>query len=393
MTCVDYTKGGGTMPSKDSGQKKSIKARNYMYQQQIDYLPEDMKSDVESVLNNLKGIDQWAWIIHKLDKQEGKAGYVAPHIHVMLHFTNPRSLNGVAEELHDAPEHVRKWDDNYKNGFAYLIHATEGARHKYQYSAQNVEANFDYVDLIKKISLEVGTHNSKTKIEKMLDAIAKGELSLKQAKSLLSGSEYANYATALNRAHTLFLERRADELHEEMLLKAENVNVYWLYGMSGTGKTRLAVAFAEGKGSYYKTTTTKDPFQFYQAEPIVILDELRPETIPYSELLAIFDPYSYGKVMMSSRYYNKMIACRMFIVTSPFSPTAFYDGYRIHKEDRGEQLYRRLTSVLWMDFDRIYDMRYDPYTGLYQVVNSKENKYSKGSKENSTDHNNLFEIA
>ena len=149
---------------------------------------------------------------------------------------------------------------------------------------------------------------------------------------------------------------------------------------------------AERLGRYYLTTTLKDPFQFYQAEPVIILDELRPETIPYSEILAMFDPFSYGNVRMSSRYHNKALACRVFFVTSPYNPVAFYAGTNKGKSsiDAPEQFYRRLTSVLHMTEDYIYRMEYNPILREYIIKDAKENRYSK-KNHNQIVTSNLFD--
>ena len=110
-----------------------------------------------------------------------------------------------------------------------------------------------------------------------------------------------------------------------MIDNDEMVSVHWFYGDSETGKSYLAELLAKETGiPYYKTTTTSDPFQFYQAEQIIILDELRPEMIPYSELLALLNPFSRGKVAVSSRYFNKALSCKTVYITTPYCPASFY---------------------------------------------------------------------
>ena len=127
--------------------------------------------------------------------------------------------------------------------------------------------------------------------------VAIGEMSLAEAKNQLSGSDYAKAGDKLKKAHELYLERSADALHKQMIENNKMVSVHWFYGESETGKSYLAEQLAKETGlSYYKTTTSTDPFQCYQAEAIIILDELRPEMIPYSELLALLNPFSRGKV-------------------------------------------------------------------------------------------------
>lgn len=176
-----------------------------------------------------------------------------------------------------------------------------------------------------------------------------------------------------------------------MVENNEMVAVHWFFGESETGKSFLAERLASDMGvPFYKTTTTTDPFQFYQAEQTIILDELRPEVIPFSELLALLNPFSRGKVAVSSRYFNKALACKTIFITTPYSPCAFYHGYKMNQVDMGEQLYRRLSSVLEFDMNYIYKMEYEQQFCKYTPVDKKTNHYSK---QNQTPYilNNVFD--
>lgn len=241
-------------------------------------------------------------------------------------------------------------------------------------------ANFDYIGYMNQMmrrASKVEGISSTNKVNDLLDLIGAGELSLKDAKNQLSGSVYAKNSDKLKKAQELHLERRAEALYRQMEENGELVEVHWLYGASETGKTFLAEKFAKEYGDYYIAVTTKDAFQYYQAEPTIILDELRPESIPFSELLAMFNPFSRGKVTASSRYYNKPLACRTFYVTTPYDPVEFYYAYRLHHADSGYQLCRRLASVLMFDEDYIYNMEYDEKSRCYSCVDKKDNPYSK----------------
>lgn len=60
------------------------------------------------------------------------------------------------------------------------------------------------------------------------------------------------------------------------------VQVIWLTGPAGTGKTSLAKEYAKKKGQpYFIAGSSRDIFQGYAGEHTLILDELRPKTITY----------------------------------------------------------------------------------------------------------------
>lgn len=313
---------------------------------------------------------------------------------MMLQFDNARSVNHVADEIGDNPQQLEIWKGNVDNGFSYLIHATDNSRHKHQYSCDEVRANFDYPSTIARISKKVSkviAVSSAHKINGILDLVATGEMSYAEAKNQMSGSDFAKAGDKLKKAHELYLERSAEALHKQMVENGQLVSVHWFYGESETGKSYLAERLASDlKVPYYRTTTTTDPFQFYQAEPTIILDELRPEVIPFSELLALLNPFSRGKIAVSSRYFNKALSCKTIFITTPYNPCAFYLGYRMNQVDMGEQLYRRLSSVLEFDMNYIYKMEYNTQFRGYVPVDKKPNHYSKQNQAPYT-LNNVFD--
>lgn len=212
-----------------------------------------------------------------------------------------------------------------------------------------------------------------------------------EAKDVLTGSDYAKAGDKLKKAHELYLERSAEKLHKQMVENNEMVAVHWFYGGSETGKSFLAESLAtEMEIPYYKTTTTTDAFQFYQGEQTIILDELRPESIPFSELLALLNPFSRGKIAVSSRYFNKALSCKTIFITTPYNPCRFYYGYRMNQVDSEEQLHRRIASVLQFDMNWIYKMEYQPQYRRYVPIDKKPNHYSRQNQK-PYNLNNVFD--
>ena len=362
---------------------KTQKSTTFMFEQQVAYLPNNMTPNefYDYTLANLKPPPiRIALILHDKDVKDDGVTPAKDHIHMVIEFENPRSLSQVAKELGVEEQWLEIWRGKRENAYSYLIHATDNSRDKYQYSCEDVIANFDYTALIKEISdkvSKVGRITSKKKMDTILDLIGCGEATIKEVKAQLTGSEYANNSDKIKKAHELFLERKAEELHSEMIKNNELVACHWFYGVSETGKSFLAEKLASESGPYYKTTTTKDAFQFYQAEPILILDELRQHSIPYSELLALLNPFSKGNVAVSSRFYNKALAVKTVYITTPLDPIAFYGAYKLNDVDSGMQLYRRLSSVLRFDMDFISKMEYMPSLNAYVETGRKPNPYSK----------------
>lgn len=212
-------------------------------------------------------------------------------------------------------------------------------------------------------------------INKMLDDIGTGKTSLADVTKVLSPSQYAKYKKKLLLAEEFYFKNESEKFYSQMKNEGRLVNVCWFYGETETGKTFLAEKLASERGLYYKTSTEKDAFSLYRLETQIILDELRPNIIPYAELLSLFNPFSGGRACMSSRYFNKVLAYDTIYITSPFDPKSFCEAYRLSNIDTTEQLLRRISTVVKFDMDYLYEMKY--INGEYVEVNSKPNSYSK----------------
>src|SRR5699024_6278721 len=140
----------------------------------------------------------------------------------------------------------------------------------------------------------------------------------------MTGAQYGRYKRQIEDVWRKRLQNLADAWRQEMAAQGRKVKVIWIYGVAGVGKTRMARAYAEKLGqSYYITGSSRDLFQNYKGEHTWIIDELRPNVIPYQDLLRIMDPYG-AQVMAPSRYADKALACDVIIVTTPYDPITFY---------------------------------------------------------------------
>jgi len=119
--------------------------------------------------------------------------------------------------------------------------------------------------------------------------------------------------------------------------------VVWLYGPTGTGKSRMAMALGHAIGQHmtedvWRATESLKYFYGYQGQKVVIFDDFRDSWCPYSYLLNLFD---WGPM-----YVHTMGACAPWMaeyiwVTCNKSPAELYPG--VH-ENR-DQLLRRLDEI------------------------------------------------
>jgi len=116
-----------------------------------------------------------------------------------------------------------------------------------------------------------------------------------------------------------------------MVPRTEPPTVYWLYGLAGTGKTRLCV---EKHASHYIKDGTPWWDGYTQQEAIIIDDF--DNNIPYRTLLRILDRYVYqGQVKGSYVQINSPF----IYITCEFPPQHYWQGNEL------DQVTRRITSV------------------------------------------------
>ena len=355
----------------------TTRAVNVMYEQQLRHLPPTIKrktlnSIIKRLTERLKP-EKIAGIIHDKDIND-KGEPIEKHVHVVLQFQNARSLENLARLLKEPQVSAfQKWHGNVNNAYSYLIHQTSNAQEKYSYSVEEVKANFDYPRLIKSISKKTSKASKQRDneiIKQLLDRLGTGELTREEVISNLTGSQFAKAKKNIQDVHEQVQADKAKIWLEKRKEKGEPITVIWIYGQAGTGKTLLAKKYAiTKKQDYFITGSSKDSFQHYQGEHIVILDELRPKTFPYDDLLKMLDPFGENP-KAPSRFFDKSLMVDVFIITSPYNPKQFYDEIFKRKNtiDSFKQLQRRISYVQFMSSDYFEMQEYDIYSGNYISV-------------------------
>lgn len=115
--------------------------------------------------------------------------------------------------------------------------------------------------------------------------------------------------------------------------------VEWIYGATGTGKSRYAhdmgACFISRVGQFWSD---------YNGEEVVCFDDLRPRDLSRNELLRILDRYTY-QINMKGKV--AWFTAKTVIITSPLTPELFWSGMQGDDEPVA-QLMRRITEVVHM---------------------------------------------
>jgi len=111
--------------------------------------------------------------------------------------------------------------------------------------------------------------------------------------------------------------------------------VFWYWGPTGTGKSRLAAE--QCPGAYYKMPSNKW-WDSYEGEDVII-DDYRRDLCTFSELLRLFDRYP---MLVESKGGSKQFRSRRIFITTPKDPASTWDG---RTEEDISQLMRRIEHV------------------------------------------------
>lgn len=298
----------------------------YLKHCEVESRVEYFKGDIQEIIKSHKTIKKWAYILH--DKDD-----TAPHYHIYLNFgSSGVDTKQVAEWFGLQESQVSKIRGRHTDMLLYLTHGNDSQKNKHQYSPTEVVANFDF------------------------------ETEIQNAK-ILGDFEHFSYAQQLAYVNSLPVSEKAAafsrleklwKLHCQCLVlnPDRNVQVMFVQGKGGTGKTYYAKKFLAAQGyDYCVSSSSNDPFQDYLGQKAIILDDLRDRAFEYEDLLKILDNNTASSV--KSRFANKVFNGELIIITSTVPLSYWYREYQYAKDDTLLQLYRRISCYVVVTRERI----------------------------------------
>lgn len=116
--------------------------------------------------------------------------------------------------------------------------------------------------------------------------------------------------------------------------------VWWLYGPTGTDKSRIASAICTD--AYFKSPDNKW-FDGYDGERVVVMNDLRKSTFSFSYLLDLLDRYP---LLVEAKGSMVPMTSIMFIVTSSKSPHELWHEIAGYENENVGQLTRRCEHIV-----------------------------------------------
>lgn len=326
--------------------------------QQLEYMSQE---DVEAGLDH-NAVQDYAYILHDKDVHEDGTP-VAPHWHIMIRFKRPVQTESLCKWFGIKSNMIGYILGTFGDAVAYLTHRNKPE--KYQYLDEEIKSNYDFkVEVEKALSKKKASQRK----EEIIELIRSGIVREYNYTEYITALEYDKFKRAIDNAFTY----RRDTLKS----LDRHMNVIYIYGGSGTGKTTYAKQLATNKGlSCYISSGSNDPLDGYKGQDCLILDDIRPGDFLLSDFLKILDNNTQSTV--KSRYKNKLLECQYLIVTTSFDIPVFFDLLLDSEGESVKQMERRCTLKIQMGIDTMTTYVYQPVSGKYKKVSILKNPVSE----------------
>lgn len=315
-------------------------------------------SDIEKILGEWAenaGFTYW-FIEHSADEEVS-----TPHHHIVIKFKSPMPFESIKKRFpYGKIESAR----NIKATIQYLIHLND--RSKKQYSWDDIKTNCLDMTPYKILN----SNQQQITLQSIYEAIESGEIREFNVYEKIPIELFAGNKTKIDNALTYYREKVCMD-------KDRDINVIFVSGAAGTGKTTFAKNYAETLNkSYCISSSSNDPLQDYKGQDVLILDDLREDSFKFHDFIKLLDNHTLST--SKSRYHNKAFIGDTIIITSVRPIQNWY--YHVTSEDK-HQLYRRIRLLYKFTFDQIFAFEYDVYRYRYEPICCTENYIAKEAKE------------
>lgn len=256
------------------------------------------------------------------------------HTHVYVHFTSRVRLAKVKK--HFPPAHIDIVNGTPSQNIDYIKKSGKWA--DTEKSETRVEGTFEEWGEVPK------SKGRRKDMEELYDMIALGYTN---GAIIRENPDYILSIDKLDKVRTMLLNERY------MGTRRFNLKVVYIYGATGTGKTR-SVLDEHGDSSVYKVNDYDHPFDSYACQPVICFDEFRSQ-IAISDMLGYLDIYP---IELPARYANKVMCAETIYMTSNLKLEDQYVHVQTDKPETWKAFLRRIHEIRHYDTDgriTVYD--------------------------------------
>ncbi len=270
---------------------------------------------IKKNLSELKGLKYWC-----MSDEIGQEG--TPHTHIYLYADNAIMFSTIHKRFYGA--HIDKANGTSQECRDYI--RKEGKYFDSSKKETNLSETFEEWG-----KMPIERQKSQKQMEAIMEMIKDGATDAE----ILGVFAFAfTKLSHIEKARQTWLEAKYRN-------EWRTLEITYIHGKTRTGKTRYVME-KYGYSNVYKVTNYQHPFDGYNGEDVLLLDEFR-SSIPFSELLQILDGYP---CKLAARYADK-VACftKVYIVTNiPFEEQ--YPNIKRDEPDSWEALRARINHFI-----------------------------------------------
>lgn len=294
-----------------------------------DYKPNEVVDySFEQICHILKNWSETKQFTYYAIKHEADIDVNQEHYHIVITFNSPTKWDQIKKKFplgdierckHGVPACVK-----------YLVHLNDPD--KTQYSWDSIIHNDPYgLDRFK-------NKNGLNTLDALLIKIGNGQIREYEITKYVDPIFYVKNRKKIESALDYFMHSQARKIDR-------NIKVFVFQGDARVGKTDMAKAYSYLKGYDAPCISggSNDPWQFYQGNEVMILDDMRDNAFRLSDLLKIIDPYNNTPV--PRRYSNSYFIGDYIIITTNKPIWDFYSGPDVADESR-KALFARINRII-----------------------------------------------
>ena len=323
-------------------------------------------------------VRDYAYIWH--DKDTDKMGSVkTKHIHIAIRLKNSYDSKYIADWFGVPEQYVNRVKGKWQDMLKYLTH--KNAPEEYQYDESEVISNFNWI-------VERDKKTDKEVLNEIINRIDNFEIKEYELTKEIPIDVFSKNRRMIENAIYFSKMRWLD------MNKDRHINIIFITGLTGTGKTRFAKYWCNSQNkSYCISSNSNDPMQDYRGEDVLILDDLRDDAFKFADLLKILDKHTTSTI--KSRYNNKLFYGDTIIITSHKDITYWYNEDMPGQHKVGltakKQLFRRCSTRLVFTDDKVTEYRWNKDFEEYQLNSVINNVWSADIKSACKNTISMFE--
>lgn len=350
-----------------------------------------MVSDAYAIIHD-KDVNE----IYDLETHTIKTEPENVHVHILLKFSKGATLISLALQLGIESQYIEKAKSGryaFDNFLAYLIHAKDSEKFQYDPNEVTTLHGKNYLDVVterykswKKGRAKKDISKSNTSLDDIYLQILNQQISKQE---ILSDPKlqiiYALNKTKINEAFMTLGEIKSNATKLALENGEFKKSIIFITGKSGLGKSRFAKSFVKELISLANinnycwsdvVTAGTNIFDEINGEEILLLDDVRGDSLTASDWLKLLDPYNISPI--SARYHNRMGSARVIIITSTKHPLEFFFHTKGNEKEDLSQYIRRIDSLVTL-------YRETPKSSVEYLQSSSESVANRIVKVPSTD--------